>query len=681
MPKSTNYEIKTTLAIDGEKAFKAAMDDANRAMRVHNADLRAMAAEYDYTDDKQRYFAQRAELVNEKIKQQEAIVEALGRAVKESGEKYGDAARQTDGYRIQMSNATAKLFEMRKEAETANRELEELGRDSGKIGRQIERGIGDAAEDTADKLESMYSKVAKDVNELKSSVAFQTAMDVGGFMLNGIQSVMGFVQENQDLNTQISYAKHNMEARQFEWDEVQDLVVKAAATTNNMEGGIEAISHLAQLDFESKELMESALNAFLGGYIRTGSALSVEGLAEDFRASVVNRVPTGTYAEVLEELLKDVNVEVLTEALSKAKTEQEAIEIALSPLTEGGLQTTFEKYNETEKELQNAKAKNVELSMAWAQLATDVQPFITGAIDIMADVVEETSETVKRIKAALAGVGYVPTDTGLPDEETYAFFDQLNNNLTNESFYDQAELVEGEIKRLRKYGTNWETINEVLSGELEELKTLLGEEPIQPITAEWLESYFNTEKWKEKRESTKKSFWEFLIPSAGAEELPAGAKTGMIASALGGLSLVPSASAETLPTDDLQDYGFRAMQEIANGMLTDAKGNSAINAAVQTALAEMSAKDVIDAARLSGKNLMIEFGNGIAEGTSIPLNNVANMVNQINAMLSQITAPAFGLGWSGITGGNIYLYNQQRNSARALSKMIGRGVQVEMVKN
>ncbi len=148
MPKSSNYEIKTTLAIDGEKKFKAAMEDANRAMRVHNADLRAMAAEYDYTDDKQRYFAQRAELVSEKLKQQEAVVEALQRAVKESADMYGDAARQTDGYRIKLSNATAKLFDMRKEAEEANRELEELGRDSGKIGRQIERGIGDAAEDT-----------------------------------------------------------------------------------------------------------------------------------------------------------------------------------------------------------------------------------------------------------------------------------------------------------------------------------------------------------------------------------------------------------------------------------------------------------------------------------------------------------------------------------------------------
>ena len=125
-------EIKTTLALDGEKAFNAALREAEREMRVMNAELKAMAAEYRATDDAQKYFTERNETLGRKIKQQEEIVESLSRAVKESADKFGEAGVTTDGYRIKLSNATAKLFDMRREAEAAARELEDLGRDSEK---------------------------------------------------------------------------------------------------------------------------------------------------------------------------------------------------------------------------------------------------------------------------------------------------------------------------------------------------------------------------------------------------------------------------------------------------------------------------------------------------------------------------------------------------------------------
>ena len=127
MAKSTNYEIKTTLAVDGEKEFKAAMDDANRSMRVWDADLRAVQAEFKATGDQERYLAEKTDLLSSKVKQQESIVEALNNAVKEASKKYGEAAKETDEYRIKLSNATAKMFDLRRESEQANKELEELG--------------------------------------------------------------------------------------------------------------------------------------------------------------------------------------------------------------------------------------------------------------------------------------------------------------------------------------------------------------------------------------------------------------------------------------------------------------------------------------------------------------------------------------------------------------------------
>jgi phage tail tape-measure protein len=97
-------------------------------------------------------------------------------------------------------------------------------------------------------------------------------------------------------------------------------------------------------------------------------------------------------------------------------------------------------------------------------------------------------------------------------------------------------------------------------------------------------------------------------------------------------------------------------------------------------ISAMSAQTIMEDAMTSGKNLMINFGNGIAEGMSVPLENVRNMVNQINTMLSQMSMPAYGLGWAGVTGGNIYMYNNQRNIASAISSTIGAGVATKILK-
>ena len=391
-------EIKTTLSLDGEKQFKQELEAAGRQMRVMNADLKAMAAEFDSTDDAQRYFAQRTETLNSKVKQQEEIVRALNDAMNRSRDIYGDAAKQTDGYRIKLSNATEQLFKMRREAEEAERELEELGRDSNRIGRQIENGIGDAAENVSDKLDGMFEKVAGDVNALKGSIAFQTTMDIGEFVVEGLSGVMNFVNENQELNRSIAIAKHNIEKYNFQWNDVQDLIIRASAITGNQEGAFEAISNLAGAGFDNIGLFEAATQALLGAFIQTGGALSFESLAEDFRASVVSRVPTGTYAEVLEEVLKDITIEEVEKAFQQVNSDQEAIELALSYLTQGGMQTTTIDFEERNRELIENQQKATELALKWAELANEITPIVTGLIDGTITLVDGLTQIVQFIK-------------------------------------------------------------------------------------------------------------------------------------------------------------------------------------------------------------------------------------------------------------------------------------------
>lgn len=387
MMAGKNYDIATTIKLNGEKEFDKALGDANRSMRVMDSELKKLEAAFDAGGTEMDYFTGKADALGREYKQQEAIVDALRRAVEEQSQAYGEASAEVQKYQIRLNNAEAKLSKLAKASETANRELEDLGRDSNKIGRQIENGIGDAAEDVSEKLDGMFAKVSADVNALKGSVAFQTAMDVGGFVMDGIQSVMGFVEENDEYNRQIAIARHNVERYGHDWDEAMKLIVDATVITGNRDGAFEAINNLHSTAVEDQQLIEAAADALLGVFLTTGGSLSFESLAEDFRESVVTRIPAGTYAEALVGLIPGIVIEDVEKALGKAENIEDAFNIALAYLTQGGYQSTTKSFEEQNAEFLEAQRKQQELATEWAELAMNLQPIVTGVVDGIAGLV------------------------------------------------------------------------------------------------------------------------------------------------------------------------------------------------------------------------------------------------------------------------------------------------------
>ena len=624
-------EIKTRLSLDGEKEFKNAMADANREMRVMNADLKAMAAEFASTGDQQKYFTDRAEMMGSKVKQQELIVEALQKAVKDSAQAYGEAARQTDDYRIQLSNATAKLFDMRRASEDANRELEALGRDSNKIGRQIERGIGDAAEDAGEKLDSMFERVQKDVNALKTSVGFQVASEVGGFVFDSIQGIMGFVDENTEFNRKMSQAKTIIEMYGYNWDEIYEIIRHATGVIGDYDTAQSAIVNLAGAGFETEEQIKATVENLLGIYTSSGGQLDFSGLAEDYLESVKEKSPTGTFAEAIIKFT-DRSVQDVQKVLENAKSHADTLEIATGILTEAGLQNKSKNWVEENKTIYDAELAKIDLAGSWAALSLEITPVITGMIKGTTEVVDGLLWVINKIKE-------------LP------FAQQILNAMTVEA---SAELAAANAARKVKELQQNEASEEEIQAAKEYAET-------QKKGSEALKKY---NRLNIVRDNTD---W-FLSPDSFVDWFK---------------NLIPSAGAETLPagTADPGEAGFQTMQEYVKGMQEAADAEvTAAQAAAATAIAQMQSEANVEAAMEAGRNAMIAFGNGIAEGAAIPINNVRDMVNAINNMMAQIATPAYGLGWSGVTGGNIYLYNAQRNNARNVSKMIGSGVQVQMLK-
>ena len=142
-----NREIKTTLAIDGERGFKEAMADASRQMRVLNSEMKATSVAFAGQEDSTEALTAKGKVLNAQIDQQKAIVSALAKAVEESADKHGEHSKKTDGYRIQLNNAQAALSKLENELGQTDKALNSFGNEM------------DDGEKKADKLHSALSKV------------------------------------------------------------------------------------------------------------------------------------------------------------------------------------------------------------------------------------------------------------------------------------------------------------------------------------------------------------------------------------------------------------------------------------------------------------------------------------------------------------------------------------------
>lgn len=394
-------EIKTTLALDGEKQFDAAIKEASRSLRVMDADLKAISAEFKATGNEQLYFTQRSETLHNEIRQQEQIVEALAKAVKESADAYGDASAKTDGYRIKLSNATAKLYDMRREAETTDQQLEELGRDSQKIGRQIENGIGDAAEDTSRKLDDMISKITEDIGSIRGSATFSVFSDISGGIMDTVQGLDSFAEGTREYRRSLSYLEQNAQTFDMEFESLKEQLFEIASLTGEVDSSVEGLSNLMAAGLDIDEVAV-AVDLLAGAVIRFPDTLKFESLADGLQETLATGEATGAYAELLERL--GVNLEEFNQALADAEDAEEKQQIALAYLTKNGLATAYESYKANNEELLKAEEATLRWNDAMAELGGHIDEYLAPVKLAIAEIVGDFNTLIEKGAEAAYGM-------------------------------------------------------------------------------------------------------------------------------------------------------------------------------------------------------------------------------------------------------------------------------------
>lgn len=597
-------EIKTSIALDGEKEFKQAIADINRNMRVMSADLKATEAEYKATGDAQLYYSKKSQNLREQLALQQDAIDEMRTALQKSKEAYQGVGPKVDEWRIKLSNAIAKQNQLKKSLADTDREAEEFGRDSKRVGKQIENGIGDGAEEANRSVKDLIESLQQDVGSIKGSMAFQVASTVTQGVVNVVQSVGDFVDSNRDYRRAMAQFEQAAKAGGYNKAAMQDMLFSLAAFTGDFDGAKEAVSNLMRVGLDA-QWMGTAADLFSYASMVFQDTLKLENLSESFQETVATGKPTGAFGEFVERM--GGNLDELTKVMEDADTAEERAQAALTYAAPKGYKETLNEYNERNAALQEAEKAKLELAQAWADVAEELEPIVTKITQVLTKVVGMLGDAVKLIKGDVAGYA---EQLGMTEED---FRDEMTKKTGNAGW-------KGDGKTLR-FDEAGDALKNIVNG-------IFGGGDAEKAGESDGKTYAN-------------AFGTAVADALDADTLEMALENLQAAWTLGG---------EEEAQKRLEQMGFTAEQK---QQLIDEMGKLGLDmsSSLDTSMTE-GLSGAASNAKISGQNVGTQLANGLAFGLSGAYNTAVEYVNAINSLLSGLGGdPTFGLSAGGYYNG------------------------------
>ena len=234
-------DIKTRFAIEGEQQYKSAMTNAANAIKVLNSEQKLAKAQFQNTGNAEKYAAQQADILRQKIAQQQKAVKAAEQALKQlSDNGVAKSSRQYQQWQMKLNNAQTALTQMETELKNVD---------------NVMRQTSDQADDTSTALGSIGKKVSFDavingigrITDTLESAA-QKAIELGTAIVNSMKDSASWADELATTATVYGYSTEELQRMRYTADILDtstDAIVKSRQKlVNAMQSESETFSEL-----------------------------------------------------------------------------------------------------------------------------------------------------------------------------------------------------------------------------------------------------------------------------------------------------------------------------------------------------------------------------------------------------------------------------------------------------
>lgn len=402
---STKREIKTTLSLDGEKQFKDAISDSKSELKVLGSELKELTSAYKLNGDQMGYLTSKSSVLKREIAEQEKIVAQTAEMYQKAadgGEEFVGKARALN---IQLNNSRTALNRMKAELQATDREMEELGRDSIAAGRDIERGLTDAAQDASREIKDMVTETEGSLGKMKSlfSGGVGITATIGAVVSAGVgafNTLTGLAKEGAEYTLTVGKLRTNAEIQGADWDFIEGEMLRVTAITGEADVAVQGISAILNTGVQDTQTLTSLVDMLLGATIKY-TDLDFGGVASDLQKTVSQREAVGFVADVVKGLGYDI--EDFNRELQRAETDAGALNITMGYLAEDGLEEVYRKYYDINGKIIEARTEQEKLNSEFQRLGTNAGIWIMPAVTALADLMGIFNEITTGDKGYLQG--------------------------------------------------------------------------------------------------------------------------------------------------------------------------------------------------------------------------------------------------------------------------------------
>lgn len=169
-------KVGARVEIDGEKEYKAALEDLNKGNAVLASEMRKLQAQYKGNEDSTEALTAKGELLERQLLQQKDKVQTLRDALASAAKEYGEADAKTQDWQIKLNNAEAAQMNLERAIKENNAALQSQGKEM--------VGLGDGIDQIASKLGVHLPDAAKNalnsIGDFSAGTAAKMAVAAGG---------------------------------------------------------------------------------------------------------------------------------------------------------------------------------------------------------------------------------------------------------------------------------------------------------------------------------------------------------------------------------------------------------------------------------------------------------------------------------------------------------------------
>ena len=375
-------EIKTTLKLEGEQQFKRAMSDATTSLRELDSEQRLAEAQFKATGDAQAYMAEKSRILQQKIAEQQKVVDAGEQALAEMKAKGIDPSNKAFvTMQTRVNNAKTKLVQMQGSLNDNERELKEQS-------TQLDATAGDA------------QAYGESMESIDSSIKFENAINAVSRLKEHLKQVLTTIWN-------VGKGVVELEMEGGKW--ADDLITQA----DNIGIGVEEMQRWRyasqQVDVEIGTIQQAA--------DKLGKSIDASGdTSEDFyqtlnRIGVAYRREDGTLKTNID-LFWDIIDALHNANMSESELEKTTQSLfgksfrEVQRLVEGGSQAFFDYGNSVSVVSENAVNSLGKENDAWETLTQELDSakytILAGMADTFTNVANSLSSVVKSFNEFLA---------------------------------------------------------------------------------------------------------------------------------------------------------------------------------------------------------------------------------------------------------------------------------------